>query len=307
MLGRYKPPIIVTPSSPRDSALHTAHDFPLSADETEVLVHAALEEDEAFTDVTTIATVLSNRRARGSIVARTKGVVAGIPLAIAAFQIMDSRMTIRADLADGSAVRGNAPILFLNGHARSILSAERVALNFLQRLSGIATLTRRYVDAVKGTGVRIMDTRKTTPGWRVLEKYAVRAGGGANHRMGLGSAVLIKDNHLVAVDGDIAKAVKRTRKHVEPGMLVEVECEDADQVRAAVDAGADVIMLDNMSGRLLASCVKIAKGHAIIEASGGITLENVRTVAESGVEWISIGALTHSAPSLDLGLDFDPA
>jgi nicotinate-nucleotide pyrophosphorylase (carboxylating) len=195
--------------------------------------------------------------------------------------------------------------MFLSGHARGILSAERVALNFMQRLSGIASLTARYVDAVAGTGAHILDTRKTTPGMRRLEKYAVRAGGGMNHRMDLASAVLIKDNHLAAVEGDVAIAVKRARAVGPAGIKVEVECDNVDQVRAAMDAGADVIMLDNMSLTDMREAVKIVDGRAVIEASGGVTLETVRRIAETGVNWISVGALTHSAPALDLALDFD--
>jgi nicotinate-nucleotide pyrophosphorylase (carboxylating) len=195
--------------------------------------------------------------------------------------------------------------MFLSGHARGLLSAERVALNFVQRLSGIATLTARYVKAIAGTGAHILDTRKTTPGWRRLEKYAVRCGGGLNHRMYLSSSVLIKDNHLAAVDGDIALAVKRARAVGPAGIKVEVECDRLDQVRVALDADADVIMCDNMGLADLRSAVKLVDGRAVTEASGGVNLETVRAIAETGVNWISVGALTHSAPALDLALDFD--
>jgi nicotinate-nucleotide pyrophosphorylase (carboxylating) len=201
-------------------------------------------------------------------------------------------------------VQAGTPVIFVSGHARGLLSAERVALNFLQRLSGIATLTRRFVDAVEGTGARILDTRKTTPGWRRLEKYAVRAGGGVNHRWDLGSAVLIKDNHIAAVDGDIARAVGRAREIAPPRTRVEVECDNLDQVRAALDARPDVIMLDNMNLRSLREAVRLIDGRAVSEASGGVTLQTVRGIAGTGVDWISVGALTHSAPALDLGLDF---
>jgi nicotinate-nucleotide pyrophosphorylase (carboxylating) len=301
-------PLVLTPVTPRRTIVEANPlGFPLTPDQTEALVLAALEEDHAFNDITTMATVLSNRRARGSVVARARGVLAGMPLAVSAFRVMDSKMTVRIDVPDGSPVRVETKVLFLSGHARSILSAERVALNFLQRLSGIATLTRRYVDAVEGTGAMIVDTRKTTPGWRALEKYAVRAGGGSNHRMHLAESVLIKDNHLVAVEGDVLKAVQRARKQNGGEFRVEVECDSSDQVKAAVDAGADVVMLDNMPLRGISACVKLAKGKAIIEASGGVTLQNIRAIAECGVDWISVGALTHSAPALDLALDFDPA
>jgi nicotinate-nucleotide pyrophosphorylase (carboxylating) len=193
----------------------------------------------------------------------------------------------------------------VTGHARGLLSAERVALNYMQRLSGIATLTSHYVDAVKGTNAKILDTRKTTPGWRALEKYAVRAGGGTNHRMDLSSGVLIKDNHLAALDGDVSKAVTRARKLAPKGVKIEVECDAVAQVARAADAGADIIMLDNMPPAMMAECVRLVNGRAILEASGGVTLGTVRDVAETGVDWISVGALTHSAPSLDLALDFE--
>jgi nicotinate-nucleotide pyrophosphorylase (carboxylating) len=214
-------------------------------------------------------------------------------------------MSIRVDREDGARVQRGDIVLYLTGHARSLLSAERVALNFLQRMSGIATLTRRFVDAVAGTGTQILDTRKTTPGWRVLEKHAVRCGGGFNHRMDLASAVLIKDNHLAALDGDVALAIRRCREFAPPGTPVQVECDRHAQVIAAIAAGADSLLLDNMRIDQIAECVATAKGHAITEVSGGVTLSSVRAIAETGVDRISIGALTHSAPALDLALDFD--
>ena len=279
--------------------------FPLTAKETRAIVGAALEEDDTKHDITTAATVLSDRRARCRLVARQSGVIAGLKLACDAFEQLDKAVTIRIDHDDGSKVRPDTPVMFLSGHARGLLSAERVALNFVQHLSGIASLTARYVEAVAGTGAHILDTRKTTPGLRRLEKYAVRAGGGLNHRMDLSSAVLIKDNHLAAVDGDIGVAVKRARAVGPAGIKVEVECDTPDQVQAAIDAGTDVIMLDNMSLLDLREAVKLVDGRAVTEASGGITLESVRRIAETGVDWISVGALTHSAPALDLALDFD--
>ena len=279
--------------------------YPLTPSQTSVLVREALLEDEAFNDVTTIATVLSERRARAHIVARAQGVVAGLPLAVEAFRQIDPRITVRVDVPDGAMVTLGMPVLFMTGHARGILSAERVALNFLQRLSGIASLTSRYVSAVAGTGARILDTRKTTPGWRRLEKYAVRAGGGYNHRLDLATAVLIKDNHLAAVDGDIAFAVRRARELAPDGARVEVECDTKAQVEAALAAGADIIMLDNMSLELMKECAALCKGRATTEASGGVRLDSVRAIAETGVDWISVGALTHSAPALDIALDFD--
>ena len=279
--------------------------FPLTAKETRTIVAAALEEDDTRHDITTAATVVSDRRARCRLVARQSGVIAGLKLACDAFEQLDKAVTIRIDHDDGSKVRADMPVMFLSGHARGLLSAERVALNFVQHLSGIATLTARYVEAVAGTGAHILDTRKTTPGLRRLEKYAVRAGGGLNHRMDLSSAVLIKDNHLAAVDGDIGVAVKRARAVAPAGIKVEVECDTLDQVEAALGAGADVIMLDNMQLSDLREAVKLVEGRAVTEASGGVTLDSVRRIAETGVNWISVGALTHSAPALDLALDFD--
>ena len=279
--------------------------FPMTAKETRAIVAAALEEDDTKHDITTAATVLSDRRARCRLVARQPGVIAGLPLAREAFEQLDKAVTVRIDHDDGSRVGPDTPVMFLSGHARGLLSAERVALNFVQHLSGIASLTARYVDAVAGTRAHILDTRKTTPGLRRLEKYAVRAGGGLNHRMDLSSGVLIKDNHLAAVDGDIRIAVQRARAVGPAGIKVEVECETFDHVRAALDAGADVIMLDNMSLVELSDAVKLVGGSAVTEASGGVTLETVRSIAETGVDWISVGALTHSAPALDLALDFD--
>ena len=279
--------------------------FPLTKTELKVVVAAALEEDDARHDITTAATVLSDRRARCRLVARQAGVMAGLALAQEAFEQLDKTVTIRVEHHDGSRTAAKTPVMFLSGHARALLSAERVALNFAQRLSGIATLTARYVDAIAGTGAHILDTRKTTPGWRRLEKYAVRCGGGLNHRMNLSSSVLIKDNHLAAVDGDIALAVKRARSVGPAGIKVEVECDRIDQVRIAIDAGADVIMLDNMGLADLREAVTLVDGRAVTEASGGITLDRVRSIAETGVSWISVGALTHSAPALDLALDFD--
>ncbi len=279
--------------------------FPLTAKETRAVVAAALEEDDTRHDITTAATVLSDRRARCRLVARQAGVIAGLPLAREAFEQLDKAVAVRIDHDDGSRVGQDTTVMFLSGHARGLLSAERVALNFVQHLSGIASLTSRYVEAVAGTGAHILDTRKTTPGLRRLEKYAVRAGGGLNHRMDLASAVLIKDNHLAAVDGDIRIAVKRARTVGPAGIKVEVECDTLDQVKTAIDVGADVIMLDNMSLMDLRDAVRMVDGRAVTEASGGITLEAVRRIAETGVNWISVGALTHSVPALDLALDFD--
>jgi len=279
--------------------------FPYHQDELRNLVRTALDEDEAFNDLTTIATVVSDRHARGQLVARAEGVLCGVPLAVEAFRQLDPKVTIRVDLEDGAKLRKGSNILYLSGHARALLAAERVALNFMQRLSGIATLTARYVEAVKGTKAKILDTRKTTPGWRLLEKYAVRAGGGTNHRLNLSAAVLIKDNHLAAVDGDVALAVRRARDLAPAGTKIEVECDRVEQVRAAVEANADIVMFDNMRPEQMAECVRLVAGRAVTEASGGVSLQNAREIALAGVDWISVGALTHSAPALDLALDFE--
>lgn len=280
-------------------------EFPLPEEALHALVRAALEEDRAFDDVTTIATVSPGHKVRADLVARRSGVLAGVPLAIAAFRILDPHAGIRVDAVDGDALERGTSILHLSGEARGLLSAERVALNFLQRLSGIATLTSYYVAAVQGTKARILDTRKTTPGWRLLEKYAVRCGGGMNHRATLADAVLIKDNHLAASGGDVAVALLRARAHAPKGMLIQVECDTVAQAKAAIAAGADALLLDNMPNHALHECVRLARGHCWTEASGGVSLDTVRGIAETGVDRISIGALTHSAPSLDLALDFE--
>jgi nicotinate-nucleotide pyrophosphorylase (carboxylating) len=278
--------------------------FPLKQDTLTALVQSALQEDGAFNDITTIATVVSDRRTRATLVARQAGVICGVPLALEAFRLLDPKASIRVDHEDGSRVNEGDPVLFVTGHARGVLSAERVALNYMQRLSAIATLTAKYVSLVEGTNAKILDTRKTTPGWRALEKYAVRAGGGTNHRMDLSTGVLIKDNHLAALDGDVAKAVTRARELAPSNVKIEVECDRVEQVVRAVDAGADIILLDNMPTVQLAESVRVVHGRAILEASGGVSLTTVRAIAETGVDWISVGALTHSAPSMDLALDF---
>jgi nicotinate-nucleotide pyrophosphorylase (carboxylating) len=298
------PPRRVTPfempAVPRDGLR-----FPLTRDQLATRVRDALEEDGAFNDITTIATVRTDRRARAALVARQGGTIAGIPFALETFRALDPKVTMRVDKEDGKRAMRGETVVYISGHARAMLSAERVALNFLMRLSGIATLTSRYVDAVRGTGVRILDTRKTTPGWRNLEKYAVRAGGGTNHRMDLASSVLIKDNHLAAVDGQVEIAIRRARELAPTGARVEIECINVEQVAAAAAAGANIILLDNMPLELMRECVKVTAKRAELEASGGVTLENVRAIAETGVDMISVGALTHSAAALNLALDFE--
>lgn len=302
---RISAPRTITPlSTPATSNVGMLR-FPYAQAELHALVMSALEEDGAFNDLTTIATVVSDRHARGRLVARASGVQCGVALALDAFRTLDPKVTMRVDSEDGSRLEPGDSIVYLSGHARAILAAERVALNFMQRLSGVASLTSRYVDAVRGTRAKILDTRKTTPGWRLLEKYAVRAGGGTNHRLNLSTAVLIKDNHLASVDGDVGVAVRRARDLAPVGTKVEVECDRIEQVQASLDANADIIMLDNMSTAMMAECVRLIAGRAVTEASGGVNLDSVRRIAETGVDWISVGALTHSAPALDLALDFE--
>jgi nicotinate-nucleotide pyrophosphorylase (carboxylating) len=279
--------------------------FPLGQQPLEALVRAALEEDGAFDDVTTLATVAADRWSRARLVARQGGVTCGAALATAAFRCLDASVVVQARVPDGSRVVRGETILEVAGPSRALLSAERVALNFMQRLSGVATLTARYVDAVRGSGARVLDTRKTTPGWRHLEKYAVRCGGGTNHRMDLSAAVLIKDNHVAAVGGDVGAAVRRVREGAPAGTLVEVECDRLDQVEDALAAGATMILLDNMTTTALEAAVRLVGGRAKLEASGGVTLETIAAIAATGVDYISTGAITHSAPALDLALDFD--
>ena len=297
----------VPPLEPDHSrnAFNPTLEFPLTAAEISSHVQAALNEDQAQSDVSTLATVVSTRQVRSTLVARQAGVIAGVALAVEAFRQLDPHVSIRIDAEDGTRVQMGGSVMHLTGSARGQLSAERVALNYLQHLSGIATLTAAFVANVRTTSARILDTRKTLPGWRALQKYAVRAGGGTNHRMDLRSGVLIKDNHLAANSGDIAAAVARARTLAAPDTPIQVECDSLAQVDQALAAGADWILLDNMSLMLLRDAVARCKGTAITEASGGVTLDTARDIAETGVDRISIGALTHSAPALDLALDFD--
>ncbi|TAK17932.1 MAG: carboxylating nicotinate-nucleotide diphosphorylase [Acidobacteria bacterium] len=268
-------------------------------------VRAALDEDRAFDDVTTKGIVPAEARGRATIAAGQPGVIAGTEAAGVAFRLLNPRCEIAVLAEDGAVVGAGDVVMVIDGTTRGLLSAERVALNFLQRLSGIATLTAAFVDAVRGTRARILDTRKTTPGWRALEKYAVRMGGGANHRMDLSEMALIKDNHLAAV-GDVGIAVARVRGLLPKGAEVEVEADTLPQVEAALIAGADRILLDNMTLDEMRAAVELVGGRARLEASGGVTLGRVRAIAETGVDDISVGALTHSAPALDLALSIEP-
>lgn len=271
----------------------------LGPEEVRRAVRLALEEDIGIGDVTSAATIPEDACAAAVMVARQPLVLAGIAFAEAAFDANKTTCHIK----DGEFAPKGAKLLTVEGNARSILAAERVALNFVQRLSGIATLTRQFVDAVRGTSAKILDTRKTTPGWRRFDKYAVYCGGGQNHRFGLFDMVLIKDNHLAAVGGNIAAAVQAARKKW-PSLKIEVEADTLDQAAKAVDAGADIVLLDNMSAEQLRAAVMLIAGRCKTEASGGVTLTSVRQIAETGVDYISVGALTHSAPAVDIGLDF---
>lgn len=268
------------------------------------LIAAALAEDLGSGDWTSLWTIPAGARAQARIVAKAPGVLAGVDVAREVFATVDASVAVELLRRDGDAVAPGEEVARLVGSARSILGAERVALNFLQRLSGVATLTRAYVDRVSGTGARILDTRKTTPGMRLLEKAAVRAGGGTNHRIGLFDMVLIKENHVAAAGG-IAAAVEAVRRQNERGLRVEIETRDLAEVDEALRAGVDVILLDNMTLDVLRDAVRrvAASGTPTqTEASGGVNLETVRAIAETGVDLISVGALTHSAPALDLSL-----
>ena len=272
----------------------------VATDTLERAVHAALAEDIGAGDVTTDATVAADAVGTAAIVVKQAGVVCGLRVVETAFRALDPDIGFEAFAQDGDAVEPPAIVARIAGSERAILTGERVALNFLGRLSGIATLTRRHVDAVDGTGVAVLDTRKTTPGLRALEKHAVACGGGRNHRFGLDDAVLVKDNHLRAA-GSVATAVQLVRGATD--LPVEVECESLDQVREALDAGVDALLLDNMTLAELREAVALNAGRARLEASGGVSLDTIRDIAETGVDEISVGALTHSAPSLDVSLE----
>jgi nicotinate-nucleotide pyrophosphorylase (carboxylating) len=268
------------------------------------LIEAAIEEDIGHGDVTTEATIAEDIMGRARLIAEQEIVLAGIEAFAKVYAVLDCAVHITPSHRDGDLLSAGTVIARLEGRARSLLAGERVALNFLQRLSGIATLTRRYVDAVRDYDVEIVDTRKTTPGWRVLEKYAVRVGGGKNHRHDLGDGVLIKDNHIVAAGG-ISAAVNMARRHSHHLLKIEVEVETLAQVLEALQVGAEVIMLDNMSTAVMSESVKLIAGRALVEASGGIGLESVVEVARTGVDLISVGRLTHSAPSADIHIEFE--
>jgi nicotinate-nucleotide pyrophosphorylase (carboxylating) len=271
------------------------------------LVAAALAEDLAGgADVTTAATVPGGAHGHAAVVAREAGVVAGLPVAEAAFWLASpgAHVALTPHVSDGDHVTVGQAVLTVSGPVGALLTAERTALNLLCHLSGVATLTRRWADAVAGTRARIRDTRKTTPGLRALEKYAVRCGGGVNHRMSLSDAALIKDNHVAAA-GSVSAAFAAVRARA-PGLPLEVECDTLDQVDEALAAGADLILLDNFAIADMAAAVTLAAGRALLEASGGLTLSRASSVAATGVDYLAVGALTHSAPALDFGLDLLP-
>ena len=278
-------------------------------DHSDILIELALAEDIGEGDVTTRYFIPEERRACAFVAVRKDGVVSGVELAARVFSTVDRELDVEILIADGSRVSAGALLIRVEGAARSILTAERTALNFLQRLSGIASLTARYVDLVKGTRVQILDTRKTTPGYRLLEKKAVLDGGGSNHRLGLYDRAMVKDNHLVAEGGmESIQAAIQQLKSDRPGVDVELEADRLEQVGYFLKLeGVDHILLDNMSHEHLREAVVLrgARGKPHFEASGGVTLDTLREIAETGVDFISIGAITHSAPALDIGLDFE--
>ncbi len=278
--------------------------FPLAPATMDRVVLTALEEDLGTAgDITSSTTVSIDAQATADVVVRRPGAIAGLDVAARAFSLVDPTLRVDVLAADGDQVEQGSAILRVSGNARAILTAERTALNFLGHLSGVATETRKLVDAVAHTKAHICCTRKTTPGLRALEKYAVRCGGGFNHRFGLGDGLLIKDNHIVAADG-IALAVRNAKSTIGHMVKIEVEVDRLDQIEAALDSGADVIMLDNMAPETMVEAVALIAERAVVEASGSITIDTAAAVAETGVDVISVGWITHSAPCLDVGLDF---
>jgi len=276
---------------------------PLAIDEA---VQRALDEDLGRAgDITSIATIPETTMAHAILVARQAGVIAGLPLAVATFQKLSADVNIQAHARDGATVAAGMHVLTISGPARAVLAGERTALNFVGRLSGVATLTSEYVRHTAGTKLRICCTRKTTPGLRALEKYAVRCGGGFNHRFGLDDAILIKDNHI-AVAGGIKPVLERARAHIGHLVKVEIEVDTLSQLREVLDTGlADVVLLDNMDITTLTEAVKLTKGRVVLEASGGVTRSSIAAIAATGVDYASSGALTHSAPNFDVALDID--
>jgi nicotinate-nucleotide pyrophosphorylase (carboxylating) len=272
------------------------------------LIRRAIAEDRIRQDITTKTLIPRVQKGKAFMMAKARGIIAGIEIARQVFLEVDSKLKITINIKDGTEVKPGDTMATIEGNISSILKAERVALNFLQRLSGIASETNRYVQAVKGLPVHVMDTRKTTPGLRSLEKYAVRVGGGVNHRMHLADGILIKDNHLSALRGtglNLQEITVKARQKVAPELKIEVEVRTPEEAAQAAEAGADIVLLDNMNIEETRRAVALVKGRALIEASGGITLENVRAVAETGVDRISVGAITHSAKVLDISLELE--
>ena len=273
------------------------------------LVERALEEDVGRGDLTSDSLIPLSAQSKAVFQSREAGIIAGLDVAKMVFNVTDSRVRFENLIKDGVAVSPHQKLAMVSGPARSVLRAERVALNFLQRLSGVATLTSKYVETVRGTRARIADTRKTTPGLRSLEKYAVRAGGGFNHRRDLGDAVLIKDNHLAVIGAlglSVGEAIEKMRESLPHTVKIEIEVDRIHQLEDILRARPEIILLDNMSTADLTKAVDLINGRAITEASGGVSLEKVRDIAVSGVDLISVGSLTHSAPALDIALDFEP-
>jgi nicotinate-nucleotide pyrophosphorylase (carboxylating) len=293
-------PIVTTPASLLNPQAFLS---PLAIDEA---MQRALDEDLGRAgDITSISTIPEATKAQAILIARQAGVIAGLPLAVATFQKLSPDISIEAHFRDGAAVAAGVHVLTISGPARAVLAGERTALNFVGRLSGIATLTADYVRHTAGTKLRICCTRKTTPGLRALEKYAVRCGGGFNHRFGLDDAILIKDNHI-AVAGGVRPVLERARAHAGHLVKIEIEVDTLAQLREVLDTGlADVVLLDNMDIATLAEAVRLAKGRVVLEASGGVTQTSIARIAATGVDYASSGALTHSAPNFDVALDID--
>jgi nicotinate-nucleotide pyrophosphorylase (carboxylating) len=275
--------------------------FPFDHPTVARLIVMALEEDLGRGDVTTLATIPPDCTAQGKITAKSDLTIAGLPLVEQILKVVDPTAGVQVLAVEGSAVKTGEVVTELWGNAVALLSAERTLLNFLQHLSGVATLTRRFVDAVAGTRCKIIDTRKTLPGFRLLDKYAVTQGGGMNHRMGLDDGILIKDNHI-AVCGGVRAALHQARSRASALLRIEVECTTLAEVEEALEAHADIILLDNMTTQQMREAVRLVSGQALLEASGNMSLDRVREVAETGVDFISVGALTHSAPAVDLSM-----
>lgn len=295
----------VTPQAGAPVADNDQLGFPFSDRQLEACLRAALLEDGAYHDLATAASVLSARRAHATIRARQSGILAGIPLAVAAFRLFDSNAALRVDIEDGDRVTDGTPVVRITALSHAILSAERVALNFLRHLSGIATLTSQYVEAVRGTSARIVDTWKTTPGLRDLEHYAVRAGGALGVRRDGLDVVQIRDSHLSAVNRDIAMVVRRTRELASDHTRIEVACRSPAEVRSAVAVGVDGVLLDGMTPAHVRECVEIASARAFTQVAGDVRLDSVRSFAQAGVDRIAVDALTQRGPALELELEYE--